>query len=293
MKRASALLVFAVILLSGGAAAAAGAQDTQGPVNRVIGNVLVPAGSVVQGDVAVAVGNVQVDGIVTGSVSVGVGNVVVNGRVGGDVRVGVGQIGRGPRGTIAGVTQVGMAPDAGRFPRRLPLPLPLSLTYWGLTAFRPLFGILRWLGAAALALPIVALFPDAVGAVVTHAAREPLRAGLLGLAAFVLAVPVFILVAVTIVGIPIVVLATIVMVAALFFGYVAVAVWVGEAVLTALRGPGLSRLWAVLAGSFLIALAGLVPLLGGLVSVAVSAVGLGAILLWRFHGLRGRPAPVA
>ena len=77
--------------------------------------------------------------------------------------------------------------------------------------------------------------------------------------------------------------------AAVFFGYVGVSVWIGEAVLGALRGSATNRLWAVLAGSLLVALAGLVPILGGLISLAVSAVGLGAILLWRFRGLRGQP----
>lgn len=263
-------------------------------ISRGFGNVTIPAGTVVDGNVQVGAGNVTVDGEVTGSVAVGLGNVQVNGRIGGDLRIGVGQLTYGPHGAVGGQLDIGMGqrvqnPKATAL-RFVPGLLRRPFGWWGVfgpALFAPVFGILRWLATVALALPVAALFPAALAAVHDQVADQPLRSGLLGVAAMILAAPAFVLVAITIVGIPLALLGGIALVAAAFLGYVAVALWVGTALLRAFGTASPNPLWSVLAGSAAIALAGLVPLLGWLLSLATTAIGLGAILLWRLPGLRG------
>jgi hypothetical protein len=268
------------------------------------GDIQVPAGTTLHGDIDLLAGEVRVDGTLQGSVSLSAGQVLVGsaGAVTGSVTVGVGQVVVQPGGRIDGPVTVG---GSGTQPIRCPAdagracvlagaagigvpPVPphmggmvrrlVTWPWWLPPALHPL----GWLGLLALALPLAALFPRAVGTVVAQIEREPGRSLGAGLAVLVLALPILLLVAITIVGIPVAMAAALGLVVAWLLGYVGVALLVGRATLRAGGVAAPNPLLGVLVGSALVAVAEWVPVLGGLAWLAVAALGLGAVFLTRF-----------
>ncbi len=221
-----------------------------------VGNVDMVAGSlVVDGTLR---GGVT---MTAGRVAVGSG-----GRITGPEQLGTGLVQVAPGGWLEGTVQVGtysqpdlLCPAAasggcsltgGSGPTVVP-PLPLVagggvVSPGGLRGFvlggflRRLFGLgpwagalalglhlLTWLGLPALALPVAAIWPEAVDGVRRQIERDPGRSALIGLLALVLALPVLLAISITIVGIPVAFAAALGMVTAWFFGYVAVVSLIG------------------------------------------------------------------
>ncbi len=303
---------------SGGSAAS---STGGGTVTPFAGEVQVPAGTTMTGNVQMVAGAVRVDGTLDGAVSMAAGQVSVGpqGVITGSLTLGIGQLTVQPGGRVEGPVTVGgssMQPltcpagdttactvasgggahwNAGPGPRvsgvTLPSLLPggvRSLMAWP-RWWRTAFHTLSWLGMLALALPVAALFPRALGHVVGQIEGEPGRTALIGLCAVVLAVPALVLVAITIIGIPVAIAAALGLAAAWFFGYVGVVVLVGRATLRLGGLPAPNPLLAVLVGAALVAVAEWVPILGGLVWMAVACLGVGAVLLTRFG--TGSPWP--
>lgn len=303
-----------------------------GSVQMVAGEVRVDG--TLQGAVSMAVGQVSVgpQGVITGSLTLGVGQLTVQpgGRVEGPITVAgtsmpplqcpsdqatactMWSLDRAaavrtlkcPSGQATACTVVsGGQSSTGSGPRISGVVVPpvwhtgiqrlFSWPHWWRTAFQTV----RWLGMLALAIPVAALFPRALGRVVAQVEGEPGRTALIGLAVAVLALPALVLVAITIIGIPVALAAALGLGVAWFFGYVGVVLLVGR---QTLRLGGLTLpnpLLAVVVGATLVALAEWVPILGGLVGLAVAFLGIGAVLLTRFGtGSRwpgGRPADPA
>jgi len=321
-----ALLFLAAVVLAASGAVARAAGASSGTVStgfqQIVGTVTVPAGTTLQGDVQMIAGSVQVDGTLSGSVALTAGQVVVGpaGAIDGDVSLGFGQVTVQPGGRITGTVTAGsaqrssglecptgggactlQAPSVGGHVQVVVHVLPASL----LTSLRPWIGrahwwrwlrvgfhLLGWLGALALALPVAAFWPGQLGEVSGQIARDPGRSALVGLGAVVLAFPVLALVAITIIGIPVAFAAAVGLAAAWFFGYVGSVALIGGRTLELARPGGAGLLWAIVAGSLLVAAAEWVPIVGGLVWLAVTCVGLGAVLRTRFGtGGWSRPSP--
>jgi len=286
---------------------------------QVFGNVAVPAGTTLEGSVVMVAGKVEVDGTLDGSVALAAGQVAVGpaGVIRGDVALGLGQLAVRPGGQISGTVSVGgtqaqglACPTAGATctlagvsaSRALDghvsgqalwgwadamkpwhgatWPHPLAAHWW--RWLRIGFSVLGWLGTLALALPVAALWPRALGGVSGQIERDPGRTALVGLAGLVLAVPTLALVAITIIGIPVAFVAALGLACAWFLGYVAVVALIGDRTLALARSGGAGLLWSIVAGSVLVGLAEWVPVVGGLVWLAVACVGVGAVLLTRF-----------
>ena len=283
---------------------------------QLFGQVRIPAGTVVREDIQMVAGNVQVNGHLTGSVTLTAGQVEVGpaGRIDGSVHIVAGQVAVQPGGRIGGdVLLSGRTPRPGiACPRNGP---PCSLG--GITGhstqvhtqahmYRPFgpgypsglrllrgagpwigrlwfgFHILSWLGMLALALPVVALWPQAVESTGLQIRRNPGGSALVGLAAGVLALPVLVLVSITIIGLPVAFAAAAGLIAVWFFGYVALWQLLGAATLSRAGRDAPHPLLALAVGSFLLFLAGWIPILGGLVWLAASCLGVGATLRTRF-----------
>lgn len=298
-------------------ATAAGPVSSGSGIQQLFGDVVVPTGATLQGDVQVVAGNLNVQGTLAGSASMAAGQVTVGpgGVIAGDVSLGFGQVTVAPGGSIAGSVSVEGAHAAGLScppvgqtctlqgmqghpgSRRVqtagigsaPAWLFAHRGGWFGKGFAPWwawlrvgFHVLGWLGTLALALPVAALWPGALGRVSGQIQRDPGRTALVGLGALVLAVPVLVLVAITIIGIPVAFAAVLGLAAAWFFGYVAAVALIGDRTLALARPGGAGLLWSIVAGSVLVAVAEWVPIIGGLVWLAVACLGLGAVLLTRF-----------
>ena len=136
-----------------------------------------------------------------------------------------------------------------------------------------------------IALLIAAAFPGALSRVKTYLVDRPGLSALGGFAIIFGFVPLCVLLAVTIVGIPLIPVAVLLLLALLFFGFTVSAGWLGE------RMPMLhdkTPVKTVALGGVVLALVGLVPWVGTAVVVLSAAFPAGAALLSRF----GRTAMV-
>jgi hypothetical protein len=282
---------------------------------NLFGDVRVERDEIVQEAVAI-LGSVDIDGEVTGDVVAVMGSVRLgpDARVGGQVTAVGGPVRRAPGAEVeGGITEVALGADMARWRGRH--------AWWGMPfAFHPFADVSRFMISLARALllgivvSLVALLAGGpVERIATRVTAEPVRSGAVGLLAAVLVLPALVvtsvILAISIIGIPLLLLIPFAIVALLFVllggfagsacgvGRLAAArlgwrtdrplllVWLGVALLFA---PILvSRLVGIAGGPFYLlslVLAGL----GFLVELAAWMMGFGAVLLGMFERWRAR-----
>jgi len=278
-----------------------------GDVSTAAGNVHVAESGTVGGDINAAAGTVRIDGDVDGSVSaagstiavgetgqiggdldVGAAFLTVDGTVDGNVRAGAETIVLGPGADIGGEFRY----DAETFSQ------DPDATVGGSVVEDETIGeqesvVPGWVGAIygllanlLLGVVLLAVFPAFSARVAGRVTESPVVSGGVGLGALVVVPLVLLLVAVTIVGIPLSLLG-----AVLFGLFVWVAVVYGQyAVGTwALGILGRENRWlALLVGLVGFAVLGAVPVLGAVVELAALLLGLGAVALALRDTRRGR-----
>lgn len=107
-----------------------------------------------------------------------------------------------------------------------------------------------------------------------------------GILAAVLAVPLMILLAITIIGIPLIIVEIIFLAVAVILGYAGIAHLVGNRVINAASSNPANPLAAIALGVLLIGLISMIPLIGFLVSLAVYILAIGASLATGFGRIR-------
>jgi cytoskeletal protein CcmA (bactofilin family) len=267
---------------------------------RVAGDVSVAAGTVridgtVGGDLNAGAGTLEVtetgriggavnagasylaiDGRVDGDVDVGADTVVLgpNARVSGDVRYDAETFDRDPGATVSGTVVAGSArTDSGAASR--------TANLLG-AALAAVYGVMANLVLGALLLVV---FPDFSAGVASRIAAAPVRTGGVGLLVL-LAVPILaVLAMVTLVGIPLAVVA--------LLGF-AGAVWAGSVYGQYAVGVGLlaqidrdHRWLALLVGVVGVTAVGSLPILGPVVQFGTLLVGLGALTVGLRDAYRG------
>lgn len=239
---------------------------------KIGGDVVVEEGMSVDKAVAVG-GDVTVNGVVEDDVVAVAGSVILGSKavVGGDV-VSVGgaikkEEGAQVRGdtvevNIPGVSSVVRSFSKGKWRER----------FW---AFR----IISFIGLLALALLIVAVVPKPFGLISATVQKNTLKVILWGLLGLVLIVPFAGLLAISVVGIPLIPLEIILVACALLVGYIAIAQLIGNKMATALKKPDLNILWATLWGLITLWVIGWVPVLGWLVKAVALLLGFGGVIV--------------
>ncbi|ELZ44517.1 hypothetical protein C464_13510 [Halorubrum coriense DSM 10284] len=269
---------------------------------RVDGSLRAAAGTVtvdgaIGGDAEVGAGSFELTdtGRVDGSLDVGAGSITVDGAVGGDVRAAADSVVLGPNAVVDGEFRY----DAETFTES-----PDASVTGGVVEDPSLGGggpgiggggdlLPSWVGtaygvAADLALGAVLLFafPRFSRAVGDRVGTDPLVSGGVGLLALVVTPLALLLVAITIVGLP---------VALVGFAAYGVAIWIGSVygqyalgslVLDRLDSP--NRWLALLLGVVAVALIGLLPWVGGVAESLVLLLGLGSLALGLSDEYRGR-----
>src|SRR5579884_3851875 len=291
----------ALLLVLAGAAPAGAAE-----VLLRVGNLDVPAGTVVHGDAIAVGGSLGVEGTVEGNaVAVG-GTVDVRGQVLGSVRAIGGNVilrstavidgtatawpGRVQIEPGASVARGRPSPPASGAPPApapsFPVPEPPFQWWWGpgMLAVSAAFHLLYWL-IVLLAWLTAVLFPGATGELAALLERTPGAALGLGVLAWVILWPVVVVLAVSVVGLVLVVLIPAIVLVMLQFGLTAVALLIGRR----MRQPGLGR--EALVGSIMLAIAFAIPQLGALLAFAAATWGWGAVLLALADRVRMRRAP--
>ena len=231
------------------------------------------------GSVTVA-GHVRYDAVAIG----GSVTLLPGAHVGGDA-VAIGGAVSVPEGATLGGDNVSLA---GPIPRTAG-----SLARWVVGGHR-MFGLLgvgaRLMRAVLLfviALLLAAAFPGALTRVGAYLVHRPGLSALGGVAILLGFVPLCILLAVTIIGLPLIPLAVMFLVALFLFGFAVSAAWLGERIPASQepKTPVKSVAW----GGAILVLIGLVPWIGTMVLILVTAISVGATLLSRF----GRTAAAA
>lgn len=240
-------------------------------------------GAVVGRNAYLAGGTVRMGGTVTGYLRAAGGEVVLDGSVGGDVRVDAERLTVGPGARIAGDLRYRVPPENVTIS-------PEAQVAGGTTALRPrprpdmqapirffhLFWLLGFLAAGAV---VVALFPDVMAAAAAALRRAPAAALGWGLV-WVIGVPIAAtVVALTIVGVPLALIVAALYVISLYLGRAVVALWLGRLVLRGWARRSRGRLVvAFLAGGVILVILALIPVLGPLVMLVATVLGLGALV---------------
>lgn len=146
-------------------------------------------------------------------------------------------------------------------------PIPLG--------YRLLF-LIGWLGAATLA---GAFFPGIVSQVHRRLFETPVQAGLWGLLSLILGVLTLFLLALSIVGIPLMFVMGLLLIGALGLGLASIAALMGQRIAIAVRGRSISLPGAALLGAVLLGVLRLLPFVGWVLWVLLSILGFGAVLL--------------
>ncbi len=281
-------------------------------------DVVVEEDEKIDGDVVAVGGSIEIKGTVTGDVVAIGGDVDVfsTGIVKGDaVSIGGDVIKR--EDAVVDGEKVSVAFFRGHFFRFPPMLSHFRFPFM-FTPFRPpawslFLRIMRIAFILFLGIVVISVFPKHVDKVKEKAKHEFLKSGLVGLAAQILALPIFILLIITIIGIPVALLVEpLLILAALILGFTGVCLFIGEKLQehTSLRSetkimilvigilavevvPLAARAMRIF-GDIFSPLTWILTFLGALIIYVVITVGFGASILTRL-GTRPKemkPVPV-
>lgn len=276
-------------------------QVVDGDVAVFGGSVVLGAGSRVRGDVAVFGGPIDIAGQVDGNVfcfgasvrlrstAVVEGDLFTTGEL-------IEESGAVVRGHRMGALREGVGgrvetPVRPR-PNISPLPPSVLSGRWFWEPFGSLLNgffraVLGTLAMVAVGVLIVLLVPGLLQTVSETLTAHPLPSIGVGLLTGVVAVVVIPLLAITCIGLPLGLLA---LALAVLFGWIAAALALGDRLLEALKQTRRETLLSVVVGVVFLALLANVPCLGWLVGLLIAAWGLGAVVLTRFGTVPYTPA---
>jgi Polymer-forming cytoskeletal len=298
--------------------------------NKAFGDVFVETGEV-EDEVSTTVGDVVVEGIVEGDVHSGMGDIVVNGDVGDDITAGFGSVevyapvggdieagfgdvyidapvggdidvGRGyvelgpgahvhgnvyygsgqiqphPAAVVEGNLVTGMRPDIAHEPDWFGIH---GLVGW-------VFGTVAFVACSVL---LAVLAPGVLLAAARRAEESPGWSLLFGVASVPVVVVLAVVLAVSIIGIPLLLLLAPAYLAFVFFGALVAAYFVGRRVVFATGHYRGGNALAAMVGALILAVAYLIPVLGGLLLYSFALFGTGAAILALFSRRRSRTYP--
>ena len=259
------------------------------------GNATLEPGSRVTGDVMLLGGNVSAEGEVNGDINVMGGNIDLKNQavVGGDLNIVGGSYNRSANARIEGDVNTGpRGPFQLMLPRgeRVPAVRVSAHPFWDIISF-----FFRAFLVAALAVLVVMFWPRQTQRIGRTSISQPLAAGGLGLLTAVVAPIILLVMAITIILIPVTLIGLTVLAVMGLLGWIAIGLEVGQRM-----AVSLIQEWAlpVAAGIgtliFTIVATGLervVPCVGWVVPTLLGLVGLGAVILTRF-GTQAYPGPI-
>jgi hypothetical protein len=296
-------------LVVGGAYTLRSGQQLRGDLGVIGGQATVEQGATVNGDVMVAGGTLRVAGRINGDIAVFGGAVTLErtAYVAGDlVNVG-GSVQRSPGAVVTGDVREGGAfdlpglpgsmffPGMDRFTSGPEVSLQQSPGQWLLVMLLRMIrtGIMI-LALAALALVVALLWPKGVERLGQAAMQQPALVILVGLLSWVVALGLFVLLAVTICLIPVALLLALVLLVAALLSWVVAGWLVGRKLLAVLNLRSATVVIEAAVGTLLLAtvyfLVSIIPCTDFIFGVLIASLGLGTIVLTRFGT---RPYPVA
>jgi hypothetical protein len=275
--------VYSGRLILDGAHSVSAGERIDGELAVVGGRVALEEGSTVTGSVYVVGGTVEIAGDIGGDVTLLLGDLTLEPRahVHGDLNLGGGRLERSPEATVAGAVTAGIGLQV---PAELPQPTPRERL--------PRF-LIQTLFVALLALLAVRFMLRAVARVADAASGHPVVAGAMGLLVGVVGLSLLVLMAFTIVLIPVTLLGILSLGVAVVYGWIAFGVLTGNFLSRKLEWklrPTTAAFLGTLLVMALMSALEVIPLVGGMIAILISCVGLGAVFLTGLGTRRFVPA---
>jgi cytoskeletal protein CcmA (bactofilin family) len=273
----------------------AGDIEVRGPVEDDVhsgfGDVLVTGK--VKGDIDAGFGDVKIEGPVEGDVHSGFGDVYVDAPIKGDVNVGWGDVDLGPKAEISGnleceggeITGNRSAVKGDMMASGMAIDFDESHGPSIIGFFGWLFAALAFSACAVLAAVVA---PRPLASAASRAEESPGRSFVYGLVSLPAVFVLCVVLAVSIVGIPLLLLLVPAYLALLFCGALVAAFFVGTRVLMVTGRYRVGNALAAVVGAMILAATTFIPVLGDLILYALSLLGTGAIILSLFS--RRRPS---
>lgn len=278
--------------------------ETEGGIFQMTGDITVPAEKVINGDVDSMAGNITIYGKVNGNVTAMAGNITIEGQVNGNVQCMAGNIylrkeaevigdvtamaGRiyQDEGTVISgkATEVvgsrnsnvdwnigGVHFDGGKF--RI-TSIPWYFKLWG-----GITGLISWLALAALMMLFFANHVQRLSVVVQE---RPGYYFIIGFVGLILSPLALILLAVTIIGIPLIPVVILLIIFGAIFGQLAVARIIGEKIKVMFNLNYRTEMVRVIVGVLAMFLLTLIPVIGWVFFFITLCIGFGVALKNRF-----------
>jgi hypothetical protein len=236
-----------------------------GSVNSGFGDITVRAP--VSGEVDAGFGDVYVNALVRGDIDVDHGDLVMgpDTEVLGHVRPGGGEVDPSPGAVLHGDMGGGMMPD------------------FGISKEDDLIGYIGWFfaaaGFAACVVLAAVVAPRSLSAAARRAEEVPWWSLLVGLVSVPAVLVLSVALAVSVVGVPLLLLIAPAYLALVFYGALVAAFFVGRKVLLATGRYRSGNALAATVGALLVAALALIPFLGELLLFALALLGAGASIL--------------
>lgn len=269
--------------------------EVGGNVSVVAGSVTISDNAKINGSLVAAAGNLDVFAPIGKGMTTGVGQLTIGSDIGGDVIAGTGQITLTPNAKLTGnlnywsnkkaLLQQGASisgaikqntPPEHPFKQFNPKRVAVFLAFLtGASLILKLIGLVTYLIIGILMLRFLPVYSQKTTNLIAEKAWNSLGIGILTL---ILVPVVFLILLMTVVGIPLAFILMVGFLIELFLTKVYVALLMGQKALEGLGQHG-RKGWAFLLGLVIYTIITLIPVIGGIVAVLATLFGLGAIVL--------------
>jgi len=278
VKKIFVLVLAALLLFSMGTITYARVIVKSSSVVKVNEDINMGQGLIFKDLVAIK-GNVNVKGDVGGDVVAVLGNVHLfpTARVTGDVVSVGGKVERDEGAKIEGkITEIAIGKEGAKM---IEVYAPL-IAVAGVGGFLVLKALVL-LGFIGLAMIIVSFMTKQIGVISSKIEKQWFKMLLWGILGYILICPLAVLLAITIVGIPLIIVELVLVSCAMVMGYIAGSQLIGKKFMKAIRKPNQPMIVEVTWGLVLLFLIDFVPVLGPIVKCLVMTIGFGSAIVTR------------
>lgn len=222
-------------------------------------------------------GNINVKGDVGGDVVSVLGSVHLypTARVAGDVMSVGGKVAKDEGAKIKGkISEIAISKEGAKM---LEMYAPLMVTM-GMGGFLVLKALM-FLGFIGLSVIIVSFMTEKIGVISSIVEKNWLKTLLWGILGYILICPIAIILALTLVGIPLILVEAVIVSMAMLMGFIAVSQLIGKKFTKAIRKPNQPMMTEVIAGLLIIFIVDLIPVVGCIVKWLVLTFGFGGAIM--------------
>ncbi|MCR4305864.1 MAG: hypothetical protein NUV73_02160 [Candidatus Daviesbacteria bacterium] len=278
--------------ITGNIRAAGGNININGTIGRnatlVGGSINLAPTADIQGSLVSAGGNVAVSAPVGKEINLGGGQVVLSNRVGGDVNAAVGNLSLAPTATVSGnltylsENTASVSPGAtvsGKITQNIPqTKQPQEAARRGVGALLGFFLIGDFILATIIGFLLLRFLPVFFSTTAQLITQKPWLSLGTGFLAAIISPFAFLLLMITILGIPIAILLAFTLVVLSYLAKIFVAFVIGQLILRRFSKQSHTA-WALILGLVIYSVIKAIPVFGWLISVIAVLTGLGAILI--------------